>query len=96
MLFLFVREYKLKYKQIKNKIWRSQVVSIFHFPNSLLPSQKIYVGELVKTLHPRNVGFAEFMNKFVSHLRGWKLYFARKETFMKKSWRISCTLLTFS
>jgi hypothetical protein len=40
---------------------------------------KLVLGNWAKTLHPRNVGFAEFMNKFVSHLRGGKLYLARRK-----------------
>jgi hypothetical protein len=30
-----------------------------------------------KTLHPRNVGFAEFVNKFMSHFQSGKLCFTR-------------------
>jgi hypothetical protein len=43
----------------------------------------LVLGNWAKTLHPRNVGFAEFVNNFMSHLRGGKLCFARR----KHSWR---------
>jgi hypothetical protein len=44
----------------------------------------LVLGNWAKTLHPRNVEFAEFVNKFVICLRGRK-FFLEKETFVKKS-----------
>jgi hypothetical protein len=43
------------------------------FPEGLV------LGNWTKTLHPRNVGFAEFMNNFVNHLQGGKLCFVRRK-----------------
>jgi hypothetical protein len=37
------------------------------------------LGNWAKTLHPRNVGFTEFVNTFVSHLRAGKLCFAGRK-----------------
>jgi hypothetical protein len=55
-----------------------------HFPEGLV------LGNWAKTLHPRNVGFAE------SHESpaGWKVQFRERETFMKKSWWVSSVFQT--
>jgi hypothetical protein len=43
------------------------------FPKGLM------LGNWAKTLHPRNVGFAEFVNKFVNHLRDGKFCLVRRK-----------------
>jgi hypothetical protein len=42
-------------------------------------TSKTVLGNWAKTLHPQNIGFTEFVNKFVSHLRGGKLCLARRK-----------------
>jgi hypothetical protein len=43
------------------------------FPEGLV------LGNWAKTLHPRNVGYAKFVNKFVGHLRREVFCFARRQ-----------------
>jgi hypothetical protein len=59
------------------------------FPEGLV------LGNWAKTLHPRNVGFAEIreINSWITS--GWKVQFRERETFMKKSWWVSSVFQAF-
>jgi hypothetical protein len=48
-------------------------------PESTRIPEGLVLGNWAKTLHPRNVGSVEFVDKFVSHLRRVMLYFTRRQ-----------------
>jgi hypothetical protein len=51
----------------------NRIVGVNRFPEGLV------LGNWAKTLHPRNVTFAEFVNIFVNNLRDGKFCFVRRK-----------------